>query len=145
MKINIENLQKRILLNHSIRQTIKKAVLNTLTQEKTKKAGSITLCFVNDAKIRKLNLLYLHKDMPTDVISFDLSEGRNKFFADIAVSVDTAIRNAKIFKTMLLSELCLYAIHGTLHLLGYNDNTPKNRQLMDKKAKTILAKLKLYK
>lgn len=145
MKINIKNLQKKIPLNHPIRQTIKKAALNTLALKKTKKSGEITLCFLNDARIKKLNSFYLHKNIPTDVISFDLSREKNELFADIVISTDTAMRNARIFKTTPLSELCSYTIHGILHLLGYRDHTKKNRQLMEKKAKALLAKLELDK
>jgi rRNA maturation RNase YbeY len=67
----------------------------------------------------------------------------NSIFADIVVSVDMAIHNASLFKTTPLYELCLYVIHGALHLLGYEDRTIKGRKLMQLKAETILAKLKI--
>ena len=58
-----------------------------------------------------------------------------QMFADIVISTDTAIRNAKIFKTTQLNELYLYVVHGVLHLLGYDDRTQKQRQIMQKKEK----------
>jgi probable rRNA maturation factor len=110
-----------------------------------KKSGEITVCFVNDEKIRKLNLRYLGKSSSTDVLAFDMStpQEANSIFADIVVSVDMAIHNASLFKTTPLYELCLYVIHGALHLLGYEDRTIKGRKLMQLKAETILAKLKI--
>ena len=53
--------------------------------------------------------------------------------ADIVVSADTAIRNAKIYNTTPRQEILLYAIHGILHILGYNDSNPKQRMIMRKK------------
>ncbi|MFH1458118.1 MAG: rRNA maturation RNase YbeY [Candidatus Omnitrophota bacterium] len=98
----------------------------------TKKSGEITVCFVNDKKIKELNLRYLQKNEPTDVLAFDSG--------DIVVSTDAAIRNAKIFETERLYELYLYIIHGVLHLSGYDDKTPKLKKKMDKKTKEIFKK-----
>ena len=93
--------------------------------------AEITLCLVNDPKIRGLNLKYLGEDIPTDVLAFDAT-------GDIVISTDTAIRNAAIYKTSPVYETYLYVVHGVLHLLGYDDRNPKGRKLMDNKAKTIL-------
>jgi probable rRNA maturation factor len=53
--------------------------------------------------------------------------------ADIIVSTDTALRNAKIFKTTPSYELSLYSIHGLLHLLGYDDHSLKDRKIIREK------------
>jgi probable rRNA maturation factor len=68
------------------------------------------------------------------VLAFDMA-GRdsNKIEADIIISSDTAIRNAKIFKTRTAYELNLYVIHGLLHILGYDDRTLKQRKILQKK------------
>lgn len=80
------------------------------------------------------------KNSSTDVIAFNLTDTKDlkNVFADIVVSTDTAIRNTKIFKTTLFYELCLYVIHGLLHILGYNDKLKKQRQIMEKRQKEIL-------
>jgi len=85
-------------------------------------------------------LKYLRKGKTTDVLVFDITEPQDskRMFADIVISVDTAIRNAKIFKTTPLYEIKLYLIHGALHLLGYDDHGLKQRQLMRKKEKTYV-------
>jgi len=75
------------------------------------------------------------------VIAFDLSLDKKKILADIAISTDTAIRQAKIFKTSPLYETYLYVVHGVLHIIGYRDATFKQRKLMDEKAHYILEKL----
>jgi probable rRNA maturation factor len=125
VKIIIKNLQKKIPVYPT---RIKKAILKVLSKEGKRKSIEITVCFVSDAGIRELNKKYLHRDGPTDVLVFDLGAS-----ADIIVSAQTAIRNAEIFKTTLQGELNLYVTHGLLHLLGYDDCTPKQRKLMRKK------------
>lgn len=81
----------------------------------------------------------------TDVISFNLSERFKSdiTYADIVISTDRAVYNAKIFNTGSLYELYLYVVHGVLHLLGYDDRNTKQRQLMDEKAARILSILKI--
>jgi len=85
--------------------------------------------------ISKLNALYLKENNPTDVLSFNLSNAQDpkEILGDIIVSADTASRNSRIYKTSPADELDLYALHGCLHLLGYNDNNPRNRKIMRKK------------
>lgn len=97
--------------------------------------GELTVSFINDSLIRKLNLKYLNKNNPTDVLSFDTtgSFNKNAFFADIIVSSETAMRNAKIFNTTVSYELKLYLIHGLLHLLGYKHNSAKRKKTMQEK------------
>jgi probable rRNA maturation factor len=139
VKITIKNLQSKVHLNS---QAIVETVRRVLLSEGSKKTGEINLLFVSDKRIIKFNRKYLDKNNPTDVIAFDLSGPLypGKIFADIVISVDRAVDNAKIFGTSALFELCLYAAHGVLHILGYDDRTLKQRQNMQKKAEYILKK-----
>src|SRR4030042_1370702 len=116
VKITIINSPKKIPINP---RRIKKAILKVLSSEGLRKSGEITICFVGDEKIKGFNKKYRGQNYPTDVLAFDTSGpiDRGRIFADIMVSVDTAIRNAEIFKTTPLYELYLYVIHGFLHLL----------------------------
>lgn len=140
MKVIIKNLQKKISFHP---KRIRKTVLNTLSSEGIKNPGEITIFFVDDKKIKELNLRYLHKDNATDVITFDISEPNisDNIVADIAISTDRVMANARIYKTSPLYELRLYIIHGILHLLGYNDKNARQRKIMDAKARDILATL----
>ena len=141
VKITIKNLQKKIPISSSISERIKKAVLKTLSLKGTKLSGEMTVCFVNDEKIRQLNLKYSGKNNPTDVMVFDISESKEETLADIVISIDTAIRNAKIFRTHPLYEVYLYVVHGVLHILGYDDKNKKDRLIMHKKEKYICSKI----
>ena len=143
MKITVKNLQKKIPISP---KRIKEAILEALSSQDIKKSGEITVCFVNDKKIRELNLKYHRRDASTDVLAFDISSPQSvsgSLFADIIVSTETAICNAKIYNTSPLYESCLYAVHGALHLLGYRDSNTKERELMQSRAEQILAKLKI--
>jgi probable rRNA maturation factor len=117
------------------------AVRKVLSSENVSKAGEITVCFLNDRQIRELNLMYRGCDTPTDVISFDNSIKKETILGDIAVSVDTAIRNARIYKTTPLYELYLYVAHGVLHLLGYDDKNNKDILVIQKKQALLLETL----
>jgi len=142
VKVAIKNLQKRIPINP---KRIIKTVLKILSLEGIKKSGEITICFVNDRRIKELNLKYLGKNNPTDVIAFDIAgpNSQNKIFADIVISTDRAIDNAGAFHTTPLFELYLYVIHGVLHILGYDDKTKKDRLIMRQKEESLLKILNL--
>ena len=142
VKIIVKNLQNRIPVNS---KKVVKTVQKVLSSEGIKKSGEITLCFVNDAKIKALNLKYLGKNNPTDVMAFDITEpkDKDKILADIAISTERAIDNARTFKTSPYFELYLYIIHGVLHILGYDDKTKMNRLLMRKREEQILKILNL--
>ena len=78
--------------------------------------------------------MYLGKDSSTDCLAFDISDSHKPdcLLADIIICADEALKNAKIYKTNVSYELNLYAAHGILHILGFNDHTRKEIQLMRK-------------
>ena len=142
MNIIIENLQDKIPINS---KRIKEAVVKVLSLERIRKKGEITVCFVDDERIKRLNLKYLDKDSPTDVLAFDIAWPKDpNIFADIVISTDRATVNAGTFHTAPLYELYLYVIHGLLHLLGYKDKNKKDRLNMRKKEEFLLKSLNVH-
>ena len=97
-----------------------------------------------------MNRDYRGKDKPTDVLSFAQSEqlgdapappiipGLSEMLGDVVISVDTAIRQAQSHHIALEQELALLAVHGVLHLLGYEDETEAGAELMRVKEREIL-------
>jgi probable rRNA maturation factor len=85
-------------------------------------AGEIALVLTNDRVIRPLNARYRGKDKATDVLSFP-GEGGETGLGDVLISVETAARNAKELGRTLLQELDVLALHGFLHVLGYDHET----------------------
>jgi probable rRNA maturation factor len=82
-------------------------------------SGEVALVLTSDAPVRRLNARYRGKDKPTDVLSFPGPGGREGL-GDIVISLETAARNAKRFGRTVSQELDILALHGFLHLLGYD-------------------------
>lgn len=87
-----------------------------------KVSGELALVFAGDLLLRRLNRDYRFKDKPTDVLSFE-SQGEDMGLGDIFISVETARANAKRFSRTLDRELDILALHGFLHVLGYDHET----------------------
>lgn len=106
----------------------------------------VFIIFTDDSRIRRLNYFYRRKDRPTDVLAFSMREGRRlkgdaSILGDIAISVDRAKEQAASFNSTFKKEICLYIIHGILHLLGYCDEKAAEKRVMQKKEAEILDKL----
>lgn len=132
VRVTIRNLQKKVSVHP---KKIKEIISRVLRKEKIVRKGEINICFISDTLIRRLNKKYLNKDSPTDVLAFEITNAKEKsgLHADILISTDTALRNAKIFKTTPAYELKLYSIHGLLHLLGYDDHSLKDQRVIREK------------
>jgi len=87
--------------------------------------GSVAVLVTDDEGIHRLNRDYRGVDRPTDVLSFPSAEGENvpadgDFLGDIAISLERAKEQAAEYGHTLKRELSFLAVHGTLHLLGYD-------------------------
>ena len=101
------------------------------------KIGEINIIFSNDEYLLKLNEQYLGHDTFTDIITFDFVED-NIISGDIFISVDRMKENAKLFHVAQSTEMHRLIVHGVLHLLGYKDDTPKNKKIMVTQEETAL-------
>ena len=86
-----------------------------------KTSAEVSVAVVDDATIQRINRDFLSHDYPTDVLSFALEETDERLEGEIILSAETAVRNAREFGQPVANELLLYAIHGALHLVGYED------------------------
>lgn len=102
--------------------------------------SEVSIAIVDDPAIRLLNKQYLDHDYETDVISFvlDCDEERASLSGQLIVSSDTAGRLAGEFGGSLQDELLLYVVHGTLHLVGYDDKQPVDAGQMREAEKLYL-------
>jgi probable rRNA maturation factor len=87
--------------------------------------GHLTVAVVSDAQVRKLNFRYRRKDAPTDVLSFPADEPSH--LGDVVIAAGVARRQAKAAGHPLRTELRVLALHGLLHLLGYDHETDDGR------------------
>jgi len=140
VKITLKNLQTKTTLRPAL--ISKAARLALFAQGLSDAPGQLNLCFAGDKLVRRLNLKYHSRNQTTDVLAFDIRRGpRDHFLADIIISADTAKRNAERFHTRVDYELCLYAVHGILHLAGNSDRSAAQKKIMQRKAEAILKKV----
>jgi probable rRNA maturation factor len=80
--------------------------------------GTMTIALVSDDRIRALNRTFRKKNTPTDVLSFPADE--RGYLGDVVIASGVAARQAREAGHSLATELRVLALHGLLHLLGYD-------------------------
>ncbi len=123
---------------------LRRAVQATLREEGIEEPVEVSVILVDDTAIRALNRAYLGRDEPTDVLAFPQSgpHGDRRLLGDVVISVERAAVQARAAGWSLQDELVLLAVHGTLHLLGYEDETSSDRARMWKRQRVILEALR---
>jgi len=114
-----------VLLNRQRRRLVRPDRLRRLLENAARSlgvSGEVALVLTRDPVVRELNARYRGQDKPTDVLSFP-GPGGPAGLGDIVVSVDTAARNARRLGRTLERELDVLALHGFLHVLGYDHET----------------------
>jgi probable rRNA maturation factor len=95
--------------------------------------GEVAVALVSDAHSRRLNRAYRSVDAPTDVLSFPPSSAPgppSPFLGDIVIASGVAERQARTHGHGRATELRILALHGLLHLLGYDHDHPRDRERM---------------
>lgn len=133
--VEIANEQSTCAIDELV---IRKAVLDILAGEGVT-AGRISVAIVDDATIREVNRRHLEHDYATDVISFVLDREGGYLDGEVIVSADTARAVAAELAWPAKDELLLYVVHGTLHLVGYDDRTDSDREEMRSRERHYLA------
>jgi probable rRNA maturation factor len=87
--------------------------------------GHLSVAIVSDARVRALNRRYRRTDRTTDVLSFPAGEPR--LLGDVVIAAGRARHQAKAAGHSLQTELRVLALHGLLHLLGYDHETDRGR------------------
>jgi probable rRNA maturation factor len=119
---------------------LRRAVTQILTDAGISNA-TISIAIVDDATIHDLNRRFLQHDYPTDVLSFVLERNEVSLDGEIIVSADYALRSAHEYRWSADDELLLYIVHGTLHLVGYDDQDDDSRALMRDRERHYLSQL----
>ena len=129
--------------NESFARAVRIGSLTALEYEEAE--GSICIELTNDPIIHATNRDYRGVDRPTDVLSFPSAEGEQLIslpdghLGDIMISVETAALQAERIGHGLLRELAFLAIHGTLHVLGFDHILPEDEEVMTKEQRDILS------
>ncbi|WP_044339612.1 MULTISPECIES: rRNA maturation RNase YbeY [Rossellomorea] len=118
-------------------------------KEEVEDDSEVSVTFVTNERIQEINREYRHKDQPTDVISFALEElGEDeveivggqipRVLGDIIISIDRAKEQAEEYNHSFSRELGFLALHGFLHLLGYDHMEEIDEKEMFQRQKDIL-------
>lgn len=103
---------------------------------RARRPGELCVVFASDAQVRALNKRHLARDRDTDVIAFPYPKTTGQAdapFGDVYVALGVARRQAKAMGHPLLTEAVTLAVHGTLHLVGYDDHAPADKARMFKR------------
>ncbi len=118
----------------------KKAWIQKVVQQEGRKIDSIVFIFCSDDFLSQLNLKYLKHKTLTDIITFDYGS-REIIAGEIYISIDRVKENTQKFNESFDRELSRVMIHGVLHLMGYQDKTPRQKSMMRKKEDACLSLL----
>ncbi|MBE4908020.1 rRNA maturation RNase YbeY [Bacillus luteolus] len=138
-------------------QEVSEEHINTLTGllnsaaaiEGVEEGSELSITFVDNEKIQEINRDYRDKDRPTDVISFaleELGEGEieivgadmPRILGDIIISIPKTKEQAEEYGHSFLRELGFLAVHGFLHLVGYDHEEQEEEEIMFSRQREIL-------
>jgi probable rRNA maturation factor len=151
-------------INISVEQKLKvplekgwllRIALRTLEAEGIASPVEMGLVITDSKTIQKLNRTYRGEDRPTDVLAFHMPHGTGQdselsfvgppdginHLGEVVISYPQAVRQAQEQGHSVAQELALLIVHGVLHLLGYNDELPQEKQQMEARANEILKRL----
>lgn len=117
-----------------------KTWISNIIKSYDRKVGDISFIFCSDEYLLKINQQYLNHDYFTDVITFDYCEDKI-VSGDIFISIDRIKENAKLQNVLYVVELQRIIIHGILHLLGFQDNSPVLKSRMTEAENSALESL----
>jgi probable rRNA maturation factor len=142
--LSVRNRQKTRPVNVPLLRRIVRALLE---QHLGKDSYTVGVHLVDAEEITTLNESFLQHAGPTDVIAFDYTgsepggAARPALWGEAFVCTDEAVLQARRFHTTWQSELVRYAIHGILHLDGYDDEYPAERRRMKAAENRLLRRL----
>ena len=153
IKVIISNDQKDIKIPTGVRMLVRRCCNAVLRQENFEGSAEISVTFVNNEQIHKLNLEHRNIDRETDVLSFPLGENGvydinhdtgAKLLGDIVISVPKAVEQAEMYNHPLQREIGFLTVHSMLHLLGYDHECGGLEQdRMRSKEEAVLTKIGL--
>lgn len=153
MIICMENAQDKIALGEYLEKRLQDGLNAVAKLHDLDDMTEVDITIVDDEEIHQLNRDYRNVDRPTDVLSFaldeddedepELLEGQLHLLGDIIISAETATRQAEEFGHGLEREIVYLAVHGLLHLLGYDHMVEEDKVIMRAKEEEALRAINL--
>jgi probable rRNA maturation factor len=149
MNLEIDFLDETNQLTESDRELVQSLLDFAAEEENVEPASELTVSIVTNDRIQEINKEYRDKDQPTDVISFALEElgedetrivgdGIPRILGDIIISVEKTKEQADEYGHTFSRELGFLALHGFLHLLGYDHMNEEDEKQMFDRQKELL-------
>ena len=144
----IEIFETGVTLPEGGRALLERAMSSALAHEGA--SGDVTILVTTPEEIRRMNREFRNIDRVTDVLTFPAWEGEavmappDGYLGDVAICLERAREQAQDYGHSLERELGFLAVHGGLHLLGYDHMTPEDEAVMFKKQDAILEEMELY-
>lgn len=153
MLVLLENNQEKIAIPDEVEGLITKAMNIVAKRENLGPNTEVDITIVDNEEIHQLNRDYRGVDRPTDVLSFALDEGDEEpeiigdeaehLLGDIIISAPIAKAQGEEFGHGLNREMTYLAVHGILHLLGYDHMEEEDKKIMRKQEEEVLREMDL--
>jgi len=125
---------------------LERVAARALEAERVPAPAELSIVLADDPVVQELNRTYRATDAPTDVLSFGQQDGEAfarpqgapPHLGDVVISVDTAKQQAATYGVALQDELAHLLVHGVLHLLGYDHETPEDAAAMRLQEEAVL-------
>lgn len=153
MEVLINNLQDRVEAGE-LEGVVLRAAKAAAGSHSLFAGAELSVCLVDDAYMRELNLQYRGKDSSTDVLSFPqweqpaagapaAGDPAAGLLGDVVLSLETAARQAEEYGHSLQREVAFLVVHGVLHLLGHDHDTAAGEARMRAREEEVLQALNL--
>lgn len=159
VEVYIENAQTEIPVDEETLYLIRTVIAQAAAMEQVSD-GEVSVVLVDDATMQQYNAQYRGVDKTTDVLSFSMLEGEDgeaedendagaqepmpRLLGDILISMPRVQAQAEEYGHSFRRELGFLVVHGFLHLLGYDHDTPEAEQAMFSRQEQVLASLGLF-
>lgn len=152
VRVTITDRQKKVRIPSGLRMLIRRACIAVLREEKFQGDAEVSVTFVDNDQIRRLNAKFRDKDSATDVLSFPMGENGEydlnpstgaKLLGDVVLSMEKAAEQAQEYEHSFEREVCYLTVHSMLHLLGYDHMNSEEKAVMRMKEETVMSKIGL--
>src|SRR5690554_4427816 len=134
MELYMDDRQDKVKLSNDIFEVIEDAIKESLLLEGKNLNYEISLIFVDNENIKKLNKEYRNIDKETDVLSFPMEQDEGLFptpmLGDIIISAEKALEQSVEYGHSLRREITYLTVHSMLHLLGYDHMNERDQVVM---------------
>jgi probable rRNA maturation factor len=144
-ELHVRNRQRQRRINSDLFRGVIRALLE---QELGLTRYGLAIHLVSAGQMAEVNENFLRHSGSTDVITFDYRDGyseeleaNSELAGEIYISVSDAISQAREFSTHWQQEVVRYAVHGILHLRGYDDLAPANRRIMKREENRLTRRM----